>query len=410
MTIIQKSLSFSLKVTIIAFLYAIKVSAFPVSAIISNGMYVDKQVNTNTCWAAGCEMIIDYYYGWDAINQTTIVSFASNGNGTNFENCLDDACGGPFGCHIILQTKGNIQSTKQWLYPTMTTVATEISAGRPILWLWDYPAKHYVVVVGYNTKGNPVGQPLIDAKCLVTYNDPQIKLPGQYQMYYDLFVYEGGVRSYGGCLLMTTPARQNTVGIKDGITIDYIGPNPLFSQAQGGICNFQYGARFVQAENSTAHPTTWNWNMSFNYSGGKYLFAHEVNQPNLANDRAPYFLNYGCFLLPNNYPWQYDEKGNIMGEITVSTWDTDLIFHSSTIWAAYTPLNPFPGYVYYFDRIVASTQAMVKAHDWISLARDQLNPGTNISFKAGKTITIGNAVSISNGSIVNFTIDPALIN
>ena len=68
----------------------------------------------------------------------------------------------------------------------------------------------------------------------------------------------------------------------------------------------------------------------------------------------------------------------------------------------------YPQDVTFQNQTVSTPQEDVKAHGTITLLSDQFSSGGSISFKAGATVNIGNNVTVSNGSAVNFVVDPGL--
>ncbi|HLP40006.1 MAG TPA: hypothetical protein VK465_00745 [Fibrobacteria bacterium] len=100
--------------------------------------------------------------------------------------------------------------------------------------------------------------------------------------------------------------------------------------------------------------------------------------------------------------------GVVMGNLRVSCTDDAGYEHSDEQAVLYYPSEYYPIDVVYENQTTSTSQADVKAHNWIGIQNVNLNEGTTINFRAGNAISIFDGTSIGNGATVNLSVDPSL--
>jgi len=111
------------------------------------------QEQTQWCWDASSQMVLEFF--GHTYSQSAIAQWAVGGQ--NIPNYLYGSTDSSMhGCDEILDHFGSISSTGSASAMSLSTLASEISAGRPavIRWGWDSGGGHILVVRG--TDGNSV--------------------------------------------------------------------------------------------------------------------------------------------------------------------------------------------------------------------------------------------------------------
>lgn len=343
-----------------------------------------------TCWAAVCEMVIEYWY--KQITQEEIVIWAADGaNEVNWLTGTSKSCD-KIVFYLPESSPGFLQTLWTNSYLDKNLVADETNKYyRPIFaGLEDLdntnPGRHIVLIVGcYPTTNN------------IVYNDPDIDPQkfGQHTEYYHYFK-KGVERKWIQSLQIIT--NHSNPGPFDGVTPPD-GPDQLSYPGMEST----YNSRFVQAPGSEATVTLWQWDMEFHYFDGIYNIPGDFSSLPLSSS-----CHFPAFILPTGYKWKYTSDGNIYGYVKVNVLDSDGYYHDNFKYIEYTPQDKFPSILWYAYKTISTSQPEVKAHYTIDLYGDQLLPGCSITFSAGTTINIIDNVTIENGSIVNFNVEPNL--
>jgi hypothetical protein len=74
----------------------------------------------------------------------------------------------------------------------------------------------------------------------------------------------------------------------------------------------------------------------------------------------------------------------------------------------YVPDELYPGVLIYEDQTVSGPEPVVKAHERLILHDDQFLVGADIALESGERLDIEGGVTVSDGAIVDFVVDPSL--
>lgn len=353
-----------------------------------------KQDKSHWCWAASCEMVLQYYQVNK--NQTDVANWAVGSQNTPLplynstpklgvnqilENFALIQIGGTFFCNYFLMND---------------EVSNEIKADRPVVVLGQNgfgtnPTYHILVIIGYDD--NPYPDEIL-------FNDPydgrSYSWPTTDFQHLD-DPYGNPLWDWQESLKMLRSGPR--IGILDGVLItstDFLYTEPAGAKTFTG--------EFIRSHVSYAYANNWDWALSFLYNNNEYVVS-STSYPaylNLTTSwRAP------SFTLPD-YTWDYSPDGAVIGKLKLSTIDTDGFYHEDVQDMLYYPQNPYPDYLAYALTSINSPQPEVKVHRFITLQDYSINSGADITFRAGEQIDIKNNVTILNGSISNFIIDPSI--
>lgn len=354
---------------------------------------------TEWCWAACCQMVLTYY-GYNK-TQTEMAKWAFNSStAQNWPLPLyNNAKNAREGVNCVLNNYALAATGVGKFFDARALnfreIKVEIDDRRPIFILgqsgWNPDTYHIITIIGYENENQPDPGIIFNDPVKgqtggrkITYLSSVVKTAGIFEWQETLRLQKSG---YGG------------VGIFDGVAI----ATTLFTYTQPAVAR-TYTGNFQRKYGSTAFATNWRWSMSFSHSNGEYIVG-------TANGPAYYTLsttwNAPSFSLPTNYTWDYAEDGAIIGQLRLSCLDTDGYSHSDSKFISYYPPNPYPRAIAYAFSSVSNSQPEVKAHTTISLQDYSINSGANITFKAGESIIIKDKVTIENGSLSNFIVDPS---
>ena len=132
------------KVIAIAAIAVLAAATSCFAAVLSVPQY--NQEKTQWCWDASSQMIL-YYYG-KSVSQTTIANWAVGGQ--NLPNYLYNSSDWRKDCRQVLAYFGSLSSTGYGYAFSLSTVTSEIDAGRPMMigWSWTSGGGHAVVIHG----------------------------------------------------------------------------------------------------------------------------------------------------------------------------------------------------------------------------------------------------------------------
>jgi len=360
-----------------------------------------RQWGNNTCWAATCKMILDAYKY--PKTETDIRNWAFPPNGQDVKN---EIYGTTISCDRVLENFSayyihvNYGYFDQWnSYLTKGEIITEINARRPILTGWRdlfLLAGHMVLIRGFTGSG------LLGDLGNVIFNNPSDGL--RTVQSYEWFCQH--TTTNPDHIWNFTDWLKMTVGAKDPIPLGD-GPNELVKIESGTYTITQSPQSLTYtAKKYGAHvPIRWKWQLVFVSTTGDCVVASWTN----TNSNFASTWNIPNFTLPLGYQWVYNFDGKIPGRIELIVDDNaGQPSHEHALTVIYTPQSLYSGYLIYENKTISNSQPDVKAHQRIFALNDKFNSGGNISLRAGEAINIGDGITVRNGSVVNFKIEPPL--
>ncbi len=375
------------------------------SSIFSNALITTPkytQENPQWCWIATTKMALDYYKLLPSKTQSEICTY-SMGSIQDVPGWLSN---GPFAQKAIdamLKGLKNLDSKWDGGVLSMADFAAAILKGRPIFIGSANDINtigHVVLSVGFDTKDGSNVVTTTNPITAVYYNDP---FNGK-TVQKDFAVLRQATNKNGITWVWTQTLRLATdgpvppVAINDHVDITAFTYNyfyPFTSKSASTV----FTSNVVPAD----HCYSFNWALSFNHASGTYTAQSGVVT---GTDQSTWTIS--PFNLPTGYSWVYHPTGAVPGTLSVSCTDNKGFPHSDQRAVLFYPSNYYPVDVVYENMTTSTTQADVKAHNWIGISKDNLNSGTRVNFRAGTSITIFDETTISNGSAVILSIEPSL--
>lgn len=358
-----------------------------------------QQSGTNVCWAACCQMTLTAY--GIPVAQSTIINWAVGG-----QNVGNELTGRATAVDKVLEHYGiSGQGSPIWSSYTAPNMAGygnvsefdltyEIDApnGRPIIaaWLQQDASEHVVLIKGYTGPG-------LSNSGSVIYNDPSDG--ARYTRSYAEFVRRGNEYVWRETLrLTTTPRIPIPTGVGDHELV-WIDAGPI--EVTPSMSSFSFSGH----KSGSHTPTCWTWRLVFPHAGG-YCTVASWTSP---GSNVSSTWNVSGFSMPAGYQWVYNCDGKVPGRAEVSVDDNaGPPAHTDAMNVLYVPSVQYPAVAIYEDRTVFSPQSDVLAHELIIVRNDQLNTGTDIAFRSGRSIDIGDGITVQNGTATDFIADPAL--
>ncbi|MBD3314231.1 MAG: hypothetical protein GF344_00460 [Chitinivibrionales bacterium] len=347
-----------------------------------------RQDSSFWCWAAACEMVL-YAYG-KAIDQYDCAAWAVSRENrtvwmTGANNAVDQ----------VLIHFGGIYSKHDESTLYESYIIDEIDDGKPIIAGISFynVIGHMVIIRGYTGSG---GYDLGN----VIYNNPGTGK--REERPYDEFTGPDDPEDewyWHETLRLTTPPRDPIpyVGIGDqehGVWLDDYNCTQEITESTQSLSFSAYKIGDT--------PVSWEWQLVFPHEYG-YAVVESWTTNSTEDDLT---WNISNFSLPSGYDWEYTYDGKIAGRVEVVCLDPD--YHDDAINVIYVPNDLYPGTLVYENQIVTNNQPDVDVHELLIVRNDVFGAGANISFKAGERIDIEDGVTIENGSLTNFIIDPSL--
>ena len=350
------------------------------------------QQATFSCWAAAIRMVIDAG-GRMSLTEMQIRQRAFPPNGIDQ---INELIGGTRTVDQLLWEIDQVFTDPFGQSLAILDVVTRIDQSFPIIVGWqeqNNPTNgHMVVIKGYRNVTYLWGVPTSGT---IVYNDP---FSGTTEALPIADFTNNVLYRWRETLVAKYPAvGPITVNISARVDIDRNNSTAQITQSPQSLTFRANASNFRM-------PITWNWNLMFPHSNGEYIAASWTQTT--SNHQS--IWNIPNFVLPSNYKWTYNFEGVILGRVSVTASD-NVVWRSDMAPITYVPSGPlYPGVVVYADRIVSGTHAEVKAHELIIIRNVQFLPGSNITFRSGGRIDIGDGVNVQNGSNVNFIIDPSI--
>lgn len=352
------------------------------------------QKNPQWCWAAVSEMTLKYYGITKTQAQLATWVFGSE---ANLPLPLYNDANTNLGVNKVLKNfAGNLIGSQYYLNGTLSKqqIFTEIDNDRPIpiLGETDVIGKYHIVeIIGYENDSptNPsiwINDPNYTQSQKVSLKSVQETFP-TWEWLETLRFQKSGI---------------NGTGVLDGVQISTNGVD--FNYTEPAVAR-TYTGTFIRKYPSRAYAHQWHWALSFSHSLGNYIVS---TYDDLRDSTLTSTWNAPSFVLPTNYSWNYTNDGAVIGKLILGGPDTDGYYHSDEEDVFYYPPNPYPMSISYAYTSVSNPSPDVKAHQVIVLRDYQINSGANISFRAGEAIVIRDNVTIQNGSLSNFIVDPAI--
>ena len=285
----------------------------------------------------------------------------------------------------------------------MGDFSAAILKGRPIdvgvSWLSDPNGSgHIVLAVGFDTKDGTnanIGPSPKNEITNVFYHDPADGLTGKKSF---AAMRQNGDWIWYETLRLGTDGPTPPTGIHDRVSIDNFTYSYVYPfTAKTALSKFY--SNVVPKD----HCYSFNWSIGFSHASGEFIAKSATIS---GTDQSTWTIS--PFNLPTGYAWNYHATGAVSGNLKVSCKDNKGYDHSDAKSILFYPSNFYPVDVLYENKTTSTTQADVKAHNWIGISKDNLNSGTKTHFKAGTSITLLDGTTISNGSTVTLTIDPSL--
>jgi hypothetical protein len=355
------------------------------------------QDQTLWCWAACCEMIFDAYQISPSIDQYDVADWAVDGN-----NDSNNLSGDSYSVDQVLWYFGSIYSnyTKK---PSSGQgniskydLSYEIDYGRPIIAAMAVDNGdgsgaylHDVLIRGYEGASG-------SNMTYVIYNDPADGGSRQ-RLSYAEFVRTGNSWAWYETLRLTTDPDYpipTPIGGSNWVQVNTGGTTVVTPTTS----SLSYSA------SSCCKSITWNWNLIFTDVNGPVVVASGTRPTDNSYTTT---WNITNFAMPAGHQWYYNYNGKIPGRVELSaTIESEQIYDGKDV--IFVPSVLYPGYIVFANQTVSSSHADVKAHTSVSLTNDAITSTGNVSFKAGNKIDINDGVTIQNGSLTNFIIDPGL--
>ncbi|HAJ80455.1 MAG TPA: hypothetical protein DCO75_11870 [Fibrobacteres bacterium] len=348
-----------------------------------------------TCWAACCYMVLDAYSY--STTQAGIVNWAVNNtcsdnavSTTCSANCIEGTC---TAVDMVLENFGPIGSSPVYGNLSQSDLIYEIDQGRPIIAHWQYSNYgHDLLIKGYDGAGGSGSNADVGN---VIYNDP---LNGARKIKsFAEFVQTGNYPKWDETLRLTTNPDYpipTPIGGSNWVQVNTGGTTVVTPTTS----SLSYSA------SSCCQSITWNWNLIFTDVNGPVVVASS-SQPTDNNHTTTW--NITNFAMPAGHQWYYNYNGKIPGRVELSaTIGSEQVHDGKDV--IFVPSVLYPGYIVFANQTVSSSHADVKAHTSVSLTNDAITSTGNVSFKAGNKININDGVTIQNGAVTNFIIDPGL--
>ncbi len=354
-----------------------------------------RQWGTKTCWAAVSVMILNAY-GYPQTDEKNVRCWAYPYPSSNCDctmngptDLTNNLYGSTKSVESILKEFGTIKGERE--YPlAQEEIYEQIKGGRPFICGLqnDDWTKHMVLGVGYvGSGGSNVTK--------VIYNNPTYGK--REEMPYIDFTVNDEFAWLETFSITTSPRKPIPVGFED-----YVRITNGTTTITPSTTSLAYTAKF-QDLGTTTHPSYWGWKLIFFQPGADYI----ANTWTSNSTSAQLTWNISGFSLPAGQ-WYYNYDGKIPGRLEIDLGDSDGWHHYDAIDVLYVPNNLYSGNIVYENETVSNTQPEVKTHQMIITQNDQFLSGGNITFRAGETIDIKDGITIQNGSITNFVIDPSV--
>jgi hypothetical protein len=408
------------------------------------------QIDNKVCWAACCQMVLEYYgnktidqesdiisygtpgiqdtgnyiykpgsdgawYSYDTSYTTTTVFVDTticeddfgdeNYNQTYCEENPDEcSCYGTTVSHNVvtrnITSQGPFHACNGILYHFSPYVASSwLNTYINSISLIDSQIKARKPIIAERSSSNSaypnhvvviVGDNSSDGT--IKYFDPNNPTLAKQSLPYSQFV-NSSPFTWDQTLEMTS---QPPDGALDYVTISS-GPTAFTYQSTYA----QYKCQFWNPDNATAN--SFSWSLVFDYLGGSDTV---VKGTATGTNMSSWIIN--SFALPPGHIWVRDNNGIIQGKVRVLTIDSDGFPHGDSKSITYTEQNPYPDNIFFDNQTISSSHADVKSHSLIQLDNDQVTSAGIINFKSGQVINIFPETKILSGSKVNIIIDPAL--
>lgn len=347
------------------------------------------------CWVAGCQMTLEYY---DIFRTQTALVEGVFVLPVNEPLALYNTSG-TRGVNHVLNDNGEAQIGQTYFTAgtlSKADIFESIDGHKPILLTMnlDNSGYHMVLIKGYinNRSTNPT----------IIINNPD-----EYAAYYagaadvplTYLQKRTGYWEWEESLRLEK-AGTGGVGIFDGVAIS--GDDVTYTHPAGART---FSGNFIRRAGSNAYATQWQWRLTFSHTSGDYV-AGTFNEPSYPTMSTTW--NAPGFSLSTGYSWDYNCQGAIRGELKLSCVDTDGYYHDNTKSVAYIPSTTYPMHQYYAYGELSTSVPEVKAHESITLRNYEIQPGANVTFRAGETINIKENVTIHNGNLCNLIVDSSI--
>jgi hypothetical protein len=346
------------------------------------------QLSDNTCWAADCKMVLNYYQYNTAY--TEIWNYGTQGDDVATDLCFD--ADPYYSAGSIIDYFGSIayNCADAGTVP-FSTLNTDIATyGEPIVAVERLSSRgHGVVIMGVDP-----------ANSQILYADPDAAYGGEFWDGYSHFC-SNSTWYWSGYLEMQDSPPGWVVGVLSYVTITS-GPTAFTDPAGAST----YTSQFINSDNPPAYAGCWNWALKFEYAGGEYT-AISSGSINCNQNSSQWYT--AAFSLPSSgYTWVRNQNGLVMGQVRVSTTDNDGVYHSAYENVTYAKQPLIPDGKILENVTISNAAPEVDVHHCIIADTLNVQSGGSVTLKAGTCITIYNNMTVSNGGALTLTIDPTL--
>ncbi len=357
-----------------------------------------RQEETKWCWAACSQMVLRYY--GISKSQTSLAEWVFVIKENTALPLYNSMINSRLGVNKVLDNYAGwaVIGNQNWIEGALGKgdIFYKINNNRPILILGsEPPGYHIVAIIGY-IDNNPTNPTII-------INDPINDNSGGRIETTLTYIYKTTSIDWEWLeTLRFQRSGSNGVGIFDGVQIS--NSNVSFDYYEPAVSR-TYSGNFIRAIGSYANVSQWNWSLTFSYNGGDYTVNASSYPEHLSLSTTWYVP---AFNLPMYYAWNFDSDGAITGILKLTCLDSDGIYHTDYENIRYYPPNPYPMSIVLALTNMSGSLPEFKTHQLIKLYDCIITNNASTTFRTGESIIIGNNVTIQNGALANFIIDPSI--